>query len=183
MVKASRFLSVAEINIGKPNAGPAHRFAVARRIDDVGRQRGEDAAVAFDLVQRQRRGFFRRGRSGGGCRRGRLIGGGFIPDLRWSWLGFIIPRGPRLNREAEGRPWPGGCERDRRFGVVYSVDREVHATAGEEAGATEYQAMGLLSSFSDWLRPVVGMAAGGDRAAGAARQAGARGTTFQSAKA
>jgi hypothetical protein len=75
-------LPVAKINIGKTNAGTPNRFAIARRVDNICRQRRENAAVAFDLVQRQRRGFFRCSRGGGGCRRGRFIGGDVSTQTR-----------------------------------------------------------------------------------------------------
>src|SRR5208282_2121682 len=50
-----KVLPVAEVNVGKTHTGPPDRFAVAWWIDNVGRQRGENAAVAFNLMQRQRR--------------------------------------------------------------------------------------------------------------------------------
>ena len=65
---------VAEVDIGKADTGTPNRLAVARRVDDVSRQRGENAAVAFYLVQRQRRALF----GGFGCGRRWRIGGGFI---------------------------------------------------------------------------------------------------------
>ena len=72
-------LAVAEVNEGKTDGGPANGFAVARRIDNVGRQRGKNAAVAFDLMQRQRRRLFTLRRRGGICGRG--IGGRIVgPD-------------------------------------------------------------------------------------------------------
>ncbi|OQB92883.1 MAG: hypothetical protein BWX84_00766 [Verrucomicrobia bacterium ADurb.Bin118] len=54
-----QILAVTEVDIGKPQTGPAQDLARARRVDDIGRERGKDAAVPFDLMQRQGVAFFR----------------------------------------------------------------------------------------------------------------------------
>ena len=62
----------AEVDVSKSHAGPAHCLPVSRRINDVGRQRGENAAAAFNLMKRKRVWFLRR-RLGSGLS-GRLSG-------------------------------------------------------------------------------------------------------------
>jgi hypothetical protein len=101
----------AEVDVSKPHAGAAHWFPVSRRINNVGRQRGENAAVAFDLMKRQRRGFFRR-----------RLGGGLV-----GWLGAV--RGPEGGNGHSGqrqRQEQRGRTEDMAFSVwIASVKRIV----------------------------------------------------------